>query len=450
MTMQVPARRPTRDLSQAATQGLGGLKHPMISRAGNRFTLVDVAGSQKPWQLLYIDVVIVDIGPNDSRMYFEGQYDPMNAGGNGEPPTCFSDNGTGPSVNSRKPQHPTCTGCPQSVWGSKVTQQGNEVPACQSGKKLAVIVDQDPSGLVYEFRVPPGSFGHKPTTDPQQGGWIWYCNALRGYNVQPCDVVTRISFLPNTMGVLAFKPVKMISGDPLEQRLHLAWDNPDQHREIVGDMDKAIDPATFAPRQIAPGPQGGQPQQFVPPQQQQIPPQPQPQQFAPPQQQQQPGTGALPFAPNAGAPAATTFAPPQQPGQAGLAPTASPIKRTRRTRAEIEAAKAAQQPQAGVVPQQQPQPQFVPHGAPQAVQPPPQQIGQQEVMPPQPGFVGGAQPQPEPEPGDIPGFLQRQPPANQNPNPAGEAPAFGMQQQPQGVDAAMALNLDQVFGVPTK
>ena len=432
MTMQVPARRPTRDLTQAATQGLGGLKHPMISRAGNRFTLVDTAGSQKPWQMLFIDVVIVDIGPNDSRMYFAGSYDPANAG-NGEPPTCFSDNGTGPSVNSRVPQHPTCTGCPQSIWGSKVTAQGNEVPACQSGKKLAVIVDQDPAGLVYEFRVPPGSFGHKPTTDPQQGGWVWYCNALRGYNIQPCDVVTRISFLPNTMGVLAFKPVKMINGDPLEQRLHLAWDNPDMHREIVGDMDKAIEPAGFQAR-VTHQPAQAQPQQFVPPQQQ-VTHQPAP-------QVQQP----VPFAPSVVAPAATTFAPPQsQPAPGGPAPTASPTKRTRRTKEQMAAdaaAQAAQQPQAAVVPQQPPQQQFVPQGAPQPVQPtfaPPQQpvapppaIGQQEIIPPGQG--------------DIPPFLDRTPP---QPATAAPAPAFGME-APQGVDSAMALNLDAVFGAPPK
>ena len=454
-------RRPTRDLTQAATQGIGGLKHPMISRAGNRFTLVDTAGSQKPWDLLYIDVVIADIGPNDSRMYFAGQFDPANAG-NGEPPTCFSDNGIGPSSQARVPQSALCSSCPQAVWGSKITQQGNAIPACQSGKKLAVLVLNDPSGLAYEFRVPPGSYSHKPTTDPQQGGWVWYCNALKGYNLQPCDVITRISFAPNTMGVLQFKPVGMVAGTPQEQQLNSLWDHPDVHGEIVGDQDRPIDPEQWKARQLAASAAAPQPQQFQPPQQQpvqQVTHQPQAAPpFAPPQTN---------IAPNAAAPGATGFVPPQQqPVPAGPAPTASPTepekpKRTRRSKEQMAADAAAA---AGAVPQQPVQGQAPPFAVPpqQPVQPaapafvappaaptfvPPQQVTHQEVIPP--GQPSGAPPLPFTPPAaspDIPPFLDRTPQPAAAPQPT---PDFGVQ-APAGVDAAMALNLDTAFGLPTK
>lgn len=459
------ARRPTRDLAQAAVAGLGGLKHPMISRAGNRFTLVDIAGSQKPIDMLYIDVVIVDIGPNDSRMYFAGQYDPANAG-NGEPPTCFSDNGKGPSTLSRVPQHPTCTGCPQSVWGSKITQQGNQVPACQSGKKLAVIVLNPPAGAdpstVYEFRVPPGSFNHKPAQDPQAGGWTWYCNAIAGYKYAPCDVVTRISFVPGTMGVLSFKPVALVGGTLAEPLLYAAWDKPDLHLEIVGDKDVAIDPASFQqrlapPAQQQPAAPPPPPQPFPQPTQQvqYQPPQPQVAQPAPAPVFPQPGQGApAPFAPPTAPPAgqfqaptgsgtfqpAGAIFPPGQP-QSGPATTASPTdkpKRPRRTKEQIAADNAA-----AAAAQSLPVPGvFAPQPAQQA-------IGTVEVLPPQ---AAGGPPvstpfapfAPQPVGGDIPGFLQRAPEAAPQP-----APSFGME-APQGVDAAMTLNLDAVFGAPPK
>lgn len=457
-------RRPTRDLTQAATQGIGGLKHPMISRAGNRFTLVDTAGSQKPWELLHIDVVIADIGPNDSRMYFAGQFDPANAG-NGEPPTCFSDNGVGPSSQARVPQSALCSSCPQAVWGSKITQQGNQVPACQSGKKLAVIVVGDPSGLAYEFRIPPGSYSHKPAQDPQQGGWVWYCNALKGYNLQPCDVITRISFLPGTMGVLQFKPIGMVAGTPQEQQLNALWDRPDVHGEIVGDQDKPIDPEQWKARQLTAVPAQPQPQQFTPPQQQGL---------APPQQQQP--QAAPPFAPpqtniapNAAAPGATGFVPPQQQlGPGGPAPTASPTdkpKRTRRSKEQIAADNAAAEAAAGAVPQQPLQQQAPPFAAPpqQSAQPagpafappaaptfafPQPAIGQQEVIPPGGSMPAGNPPQPFTPAAaspDIPAFLDR----TQAPQAPQPTPNFGVQ-QPDAVGAAMALNLDAAFGLPTK
>lgn len=406
--MNVPARRPPRDLNQAATQGLGGVKHPMISRNGNRFTLIDTAGSQRPWQQLSIDVVITDAGPNVNRMYFEGDYEP----GAGEPPACFSDNGTGPSREARSPQHPTCTGCPQAAWGSRVTVQGKQVPACQSGKKLAVMVIGDQAGLVYEFRVPPGSFNGKPETDPWEGGWLWYCNALKGASRELFDVVTRISFKPNTMGVLTFKPIAQLDQMPdVQTRLHQLWDQGWNALEaIVGATDVAIDPATWqAGRRTAVSDQTQRPNLPPPPAQNQALP------FSPP------GTVVTQGFPNGTLPQIGQQQANQQVEVQQGAPRA---RRPRRTKAEMEAA-AQGQVQANAAPVSQPL--------------------QGEVMPP---FVSGTQQVPATgapvaDP-DIPPFLQR------NPAPAAKpAPSFGME-QPQAPPPGMQANLDAAFALPLK
>ena len=97
--------RQGRTILDAAVTGLGFARHPMISRAGNRFTLVDSAGNAKPIALMdqagrvYIDLVIFDASPHPNRMFFAGPYE----GDSSQPPDCFSDNGTGPSAQSRNP-----------------------------------------------------------------------------------------------------------------------------------------------------------------------------------------------------------------------------------------------------------------------------------------------------------------------------------------------------------
>lgn len=439
--MNVPARRPPRDFSQDASHGLGGIKHPMISRNGNRFTLIDTNGTQRPWQQLSIDVVIANVSQHVNRVFYEGDYEP----GAGEPPACFSDNGVGPSKESRAPQNATCTACPQSAWGSKVTQQGKEVPACQSGKKLAVQVLGDDTGLVYEFRVPPGSFNHKPGQDPWEGGWLWYVGALKGASLQLSDVVTRISFKPGTMGVLTFKPVQQLSAVPaLQENLYKLWDAAWPALEaIVGTNDQPIDPTTWRPGTRAVSDQTQRPNIPPPAQQQtQLP--------LPTQPPLQGGVAAVPPFAQQGQPAAAAAAPP--PGFGAPVQTAemkSPFeqprqRRPRRTKEQMAADAAAR---GGA-------------GHPMAEQPPAQQTPREgEVLSPLPGGAGptgsGAPPftsgqpagQPAGQPGDvdIPPFLLRQ---NGTPPAAQPQPSFGME-QPQAPDAQMQANLEAAFKLPT-
>lgn len=299
MSTQLPAyllNRPTRGLAAAASAGLGAARPPHISRRGNRFTLVDGAGNRKPVALMdpgtgqvYIDVVIIDANEHPSRMYFEHGYDENNP----DPPACWSDNGTGPSRQAMKPQSTTCASCPMAEWSSAVSKMtGAGIPACQSSKKLAVLVPGDETAMIYEFVVPPGSFSDKET------GWRRYVNSIAGFMIGQrhadlSDVITRISFVPNSMGVLAFQPVSIITED-LVGRIDLAWSSG-QTKKICGMEDVARDPSLpLSARPVAQGlPQG----QLPPP-----PPQTAPQ--APPA-----GNGAAPTPRRRGRPATVAPAP---------------------------------------------------------------------------------------------------------------------------------------------
>ncbi len=265
------AARQGKSLADAATAGLGGARPPHISRKGNRFTLVDAAGNTKPMTLMdqqtgnvYIDVVIVDVNPNKSKLYYAGSWNDDESA----PPDCFSDNGVGPSSMASKPQAPTCASCPMNEWGSAISKMsGQPVRACRDSKKLAVLVKDDPSGIVYEFVVPPGSFSDK------DHGFVRYINSLKGFTIEggikaePYDVVTRISFLPNQMGVMSFQPVDIVHND--ERMMGLiakAWENDSAAtKAVTGILDKPRDPSlaiaakpvaqsAAAPAQLAPPP----------------------------------------------------------------------------------------------------------------------------------------------------------------------------------------------------
>jgi hypothetical protein len=207
--VQQLAGRRRAGILDAMSQGLTQPTPPRISIKAQKFTLVDAAGVQIPVQMfdpqygLYLDVVIIGVNPNKSKMYYEFDYDPTKD----EPPTCFSDNGVGPSSQATTPQSPTCAMCPNNAWGSDTSKMtGKPTKACSDRKKLAVIVVNDPSQLVYQLQIPPASLKHLSVL----------ANALKGHQVtdsegpraaDPADVVTRVYFNPQKQGELLFQPM---------------------------------------------------------------------------------------------------------------------------------------------------------------------------------------------------------------------------------------------------
>jgi hypothetical protein len=186
----------TQTLAQRGLANVGSGSGPYISIEGNHFTLVDAAGGKMPVQTLHLDVCIIDINDHMSKEYRppEDKYDPNNP----LPPMCWSDNGVAPSssVAAHNAQSVTCAACPHQVWGSKISQKGNEVQACRDIQKIAVIVPGMPNNI-FRLTIPPNSF---------KLGWRPYLAKFNIVNFDIWDVVTRLTFKQGEMGTLEFNP----------------------------------------------------------------------------------------------------------------------------------------------------------------------------------------------------------------------------------------------------
>lgn len=371
--------------------GLGTSVPPYVSLKGNRFTLIDAAGTKIPVQTFdpqmgaVIDVVIVAGNKNTSRIYYAKDWDPSAI--EFQPPDCWSDNGVAPSVNASSPQHPTCAGCPMSEWGSDVSKAtGRGIPACSQYKKLAVVfADPDVAGdMVFLIRVPPNSI--KPLRSyVQQIAKM----QVQGRQLDTTDLITRIYFdvgpNGNQLGTLGFRALDFIDPDTLEvvdkvlgepASLDLLLGRNDRPRQMALTAPAAAPAVALPPQQFQPQP-GGPP--GIMPQGQQgwtgpaaFPPQQAPQQFMAPQQQApaqaaQPGgePAAAPRKRGAGRPRKNAQQAPQQAPQQATAPVmTSPPQQ-----APFQPPPPAQQ-QAQPAPQQLAQPGGAPFQPPPPAQPP--------------------------------------------------------------------------------
>ena len=163
-----------------AADGMGGLLPPHISDKGNRFTFIDAAGNRRPHEHLTLDVIIADITDVMCKMFYEYGYEE----GSNDPPTCWSANGVGPSVDALKPQAQTCAACPNNVRGSATSEvSGKAIKACRDEKYLAVVAQPFPD-MRWRVVVKPGSFKN----------WAAYTKVLADRGVDLPWVVTRLGF----------------------------------------------------------------------------------------------------------------------------------------------------------------------------------------------------------------------------------------------------------------
>lgn len=369
--VQLPARfagrTQKRNLVQAVSAGLGMASPPYVSIQGGGFTLVDANGEKEPIETKHLDCVIFDVNMDVpvQRVYWDPAkpYNPK--AGTYEAPSCWSDNGVGASQNAAVPQSQSCMTCKQNEWGSATSKlTGKPVKACHVIKKIAVVpvfgqIGPDGSSYVpneicdfpFLLRVPVMSHENLRA----------YSAKFAGQEFDVSDVVTRINFVPGETGMLDFAAAgftdqptedliqKFLAGkltDALVGRGDVPWRGEVRPLAAGGDEpSRPLPPSTTAAQIASPMPSSS--------------------------------TGAAPFA-----------------------ASAEPPKRTRRTKAQIEADAAAQAPA---------------------------QTG---------GTVGG-----------IPPFLQRAAPVAA---PATAQPTHGITPGAPAPNAELESALANVFGLPTK
>lgn len=150
-----------------------------------------------------MNVIIVKMAHEASRTYYGGK---VYKKGVKISPVCWSNNSKTPDPEVDQPCAPTCAECPNSVKGSG---QGGQGTACRLSWRLAVVLEHDPDGDVYQLVLPATSaFGKE-----ENGRWPFrpYIQMLANNNVSAGRVVTKMQFDINyPVPRLLFSPVAAV------------------------------------------------------------------------------------------------------------------------------------------------------------------------------------------------------------------------------------------------
>ena len=240
----VPAHIAARELSKTTLALAGaGTTSKRISIEGGVFRMM-VAGKEVAKNTdRSMNVAIVSAAPANSRIY----YDPAvpYVRGQASAPTCSSTDGNKPNPGTKSPQSSTCATCPQNIAGS-----GNgDSRACRYQRRLAVALEGDLSGDVYQIILPATSiFGRG--TGTQQLPLEAYVRMLHGNRVGADSVITKMEFdTDSSTPKLVFSPVRYLEEN--EQAIVDRQADTPEAEQAIGlnayQTDTASKPAIAAP-----------------------------------------------------------------------------------------------------------------------------------------------------------------------------------------------------------
>ena len=232
------------DETTKALIGSGGSGNKRISIKGNVFRMIANGEEVATNEDRAMNVVVVRSAPGVSRTYYEGQY----REGENASPVCWSADGRVPAAESPSPQDRTCEKCAQNIKGSG---QGDS-KACRYSQKLAVVLDGDIEGDVFQLRLPATSVFGKGDGDklPLQA----YARYLASHNVPVTAVVTEMKFdLKSPVPKLTFRPVRGLTEAEWEScrsqaETDEAKDAVKHSFKVDGDKPKFAKPAISAPK----------------------------------------------------------------------------------------------------------------------------------------------------------------------------------------------------------
>jgi len=129
-------------------------------------------------------IIIAAAAPHDSRTFYAKRFE---EGQTVSAPDCWSNDGKTPDAKAENPQAARCLDCPQNIAGSG---QGNS-RACKYSRRLAVLLENDPTHSVYQITLPSnslwgsenGKLGIKP-----------YAEFLGSHGLGVTHVVTEMRF----------------------------------------------------------------------------------------------------------------------------------------------------------------------------------------------------------------------------------------------------------------
>jgi hypothetical protein len=172
------------DLTENASLGFPVLTYRgkvwRVTHKGNEIPLLSPDGDPIP----SVRVIILKANRNLSKIYYEKRYKE----GDNAAPDCYSMDGEKPDPSVKEPPSKACASCPKSAWGSRISDDGRELKACQDSRRLVVVpsndIANDGLGGPMLLRVPAASLGNL----------VAYDDMLKKANAAYFGVATKISF----------------------------------------------------------------------------------------------------------------------------------------------------------------------------------------------------------------------------------------------------------------
>jgi len=152
-----------------------------------------------------MNVVVVAAAPHINRQWHEKAYV---EGGEATAADCMSEDGKTPSKDSAKPQSTSCDTCPQNIAGSG---QGDS-RACRYQQRLAVVLEGEMDGPVYQLPLPAASLFGKGEANGKKLPLQAYARLLAQNGVPITAVVTEMRFdTAVSTPKLTFSPVRPLA-----------------------------------------------------------------------------------------------------------------------------------------------------------------------------------------------------------------------------------------------
>ena len=192
--------------TKALMGGSGGTGGKRISIRGNVFRMMVDGKEIAQNEDRAMNIIIAAANANVSRTFYAGTYQE----GQAMAPTCWSNDGVTPDIKSEQPQASKCASCQQNIKGSG---QGDS-RACRFSQRLAVLLENDIRGDVYQLTLPAQSiFGAAENGKmPLQS----YAKFLGSHGLPVTAVVTEMRFdTASATPRLTFKAVRPLNEEEL-------------------------------------------------------------------------------------------------------------------------------------------------------------------------------------------------------------------------------------------
>jgi hypothetical protein len=204
----VATNREVSELSKSLADNGGGTTRRITMSKGvfRRIVNGKEAGKVKDG---FLNVIIINALPKVSRQFYASAFDPDAAP---TLPDCWSNLGDVPDPKAANAQSASCASCPQNIDGSGANGKGR---ACRFNRRIAVVLENDMSGDIYQFNIPAKSLFGKGVgnTHPFES----YTKFLPANGESIDRIVTQIAFDENeTADVLKFTPVRHLTDEEID------------------------------------------------------------------------------------------------------------------------------------------------------------------------------------------------------------------------------------------